>query len=252
MAIEEDPPPGIPEWIVTYGDMMSLLLTFFIMLVSMSEIQQEKKIKAVTQALQKQFGRFTAQSILPGRMPASSSRKDRNAHSGRARRLDTKTGGVDAQSPEGEHNQVRSLPRGEHVVVGGIVYFPADGVDLDEAQKQDLRTIAQELGGKPQKIELRGHTTAGPIPPGLPFRDHWDMAYTRCRRTMEYLVELGIDPRRIRMTAAGPFEPSHILDNPQLQRANSRVEVFLLDELTEEYEGTPEERSERISEVKVE
>ncbi|MCA9240906.1 MAG: flagellar motor protein MotB, partial [Planctomycetales bacterium] len=35
MAVEEEPPPGIPEWVVTFGDMMSLLLTFFIMLVSM-------------------------------------------------------------------------------------------------------------------------------------------------------------------------------------------------------------------------
>ena len=44
MTMEEDAPPGVPEWVVTYGDMMSLLLTFFIMLVSLSEIVAEKAI----------------------------------------------------------------------------------------------------------------------------------------------------------------------------------------------------------------
>ena len=43
--MEEDPPMGIPEWVVTFGDMMSLLLTFFIMLVSMSEMKQEEKFQ---------------------------------------------------------------------------------------------------------------------------------------------------------------------------------------------------------------
>ena len=38
MAFQEDPPAGVPEWLVTFGDMMSLLLTFFIMLVSLSEV----------------------------------------------------------------------------------------------------------------------------------------------------------------------------------------------------------------------
>ena len=43
MAVEqEDDGGGIPEWVVTFGDMMSLLLTFFIMLVSLSEIKEEE------------------------------------------------------------------------------------------------------------------------------------------------------------------------------------------------------------------
>ena len=50
MAIEEEPEPGIPEWVVTFGDMMSLLLTFFIMLVSMSEMKQDEKFQAVAES----------------------------------------------------------------------------------------------------------------------------------------------------------------------------------------------------------
>ena len=48
MAEPEEEQGGVPEWVVTYGDMMSLLLTFFIMLVSMSEL----KMKDVAPLLQ--------------------------------------------------------------------------------------------------------------------------------------------------------------------------------------------------------
>lgn len=42
------PPEGAPEWVVTYGDMMSLLLTFFILLVSLSALSDTSKIKNVS------------------------------------------------------------------------------------------------------------------------------------------------------------------------------------------------------------
>ena len=55
MAIEEEPEAGIPEWVVTFGDMMSLLLTFFIMLVSMSEIKEEERFQALVQSMRRQL-----------------------------------------------------------------------------------------------------------------------------------------------------------------------------------------------------
>ena len=67
--MEDDGPPGVPEWVVTYGDMMSLLLTFFIMLVSLSEVIAEKKYRAVLEALDQHMngGYSTAPSSPPGR-----------------------------------------------------------------------------------------------------------------------------------------------------------------------------------------
>ena len=50
-------PPGVPEWVVTYGDMMSLLLTFFIMLVLLSEVVAEKKYRAILEAIQ-EYGAY--------------------------------------------------------------------------------------------------------------------------------------------------------------------------------------------------
>ena len=49
------------------------------------------------------------------------------------------------------------------------------------------------IGGKSQKIEIRGHTARAP---GT--GDRWDLAYARCRKTMKLLTELGIGPQKSR------------------------------------------------------
>ena len=64
--MDDDGPPGVPEWVVTYGDMMSLLLTFFIMLVSMSQLKEEGKNRAAMNAMQQRFGPGVPDSGVPG------------------------------------------------------------------------------------------------------------------------------------------------------------------------------------------
>jgi flagellar motor protein MotB len=56
MALEEDRSPEAPLWYVTYGDMMTLLLTFFIMIMSFSEVREQEKYQAVATSMHRQFG----------------------------------------------------------------------------------------------------------------------------------------------------------------------------------------------------
>ena len=65
--MEDDAPPGVPAWVVTYGDMMSLLLTFFIMLVSMSELKDEGKNRAALNSMKEIFGPMAGTSGVTGR-----------------------------------------------------------------------------------------------------------------------------------------------------------------------------------------
>ena len=108
--------------------------------------------------------------------------------------------------------------------------FSANAVALTKAQKKQLHTVAQSLAGKLQKIEIRGHTDRRPLAPHSPYRDHWDLAYARCRAVHDELVAQGIDPRRIRLGVAGQNEPCGTPGDPMTLGENSRVEVRLLSE----------------------
>jgi len=240
MAVEaESDAAGIPEWVVTFGDMMSLLLTFFIMLVSLSEIKSEEKYQALVDSIRKQFGYdASTASFAPGNHQPRNSALANLASAGRARRNNTLNGGDKVRAPVGDHPRVKMIRPAEHITNGGVLYFPAGSAKLSEENRQELQAIAIEVGGKRQKIEIRGHASNRPLQGDETPRDRWELAYARAEAAARFLFSLGIDPKRVRVVSAGAFEPAHSGGDPLLLKKNDRVEVFLLDEIAEDHQGT--------------
>ena len=246
MAIEEEPEPGIPEWVVTFGDMMSLLLTFFIMLVSMSEMKEDEKFQAMVESFRQQFGHDMAPiSMVPGESRPRGAPLPHPMYSmGRSKRKDTKNGGQEVKSITGDHERVQIVRPGEDSSIGGVIFFKEQASELSEDNKRDLQRVIEQIAGKPQKIEIRGHTTRRPVDPKSDYRDEWDLAYERCRNTMHFLVEQGIDRSRIRLGPAGSGEPLYNgVELDRLQR-NSRVQILMWDERVQDLSGSEEEEPE--------
>ncbi len=219
----------IPEWVVTFGDMMSLLLTFFIMLFSMSEMKEDQLYQAYMDALNKQFGYDKAtMASVPGDAQPKNSILAKLASLGRAMRAHTMRGGNKVKAPVGEHPRVSAISLSHNPARGCVIVFEKDSAALTDAHKQKLRVAAGQIGGKPQKVQIRGHTVKGPMAPGGP--DHWDLAYNRCKSTMLFLVETGIDRRRIHFGVFADNEPQTTEPDPKRQAQNARVEVMVLPE----------------------
>jgi chemotaxis protein MotB len=249
MAIaQEEEQAGIPEWVVTFGDMMSLLLTFFIMLASLSEIKQREQYQAMAESFRRRFGHETAiLSMIPGRSKPRNAALAKLAVLGRARRADTMKGGDKVKAPVGDYARVQAIRQGGQATRGGVVYFPEGVAELTEEDKRTLQAAVQVIGGKPQKLEIRGHTSSRPLPANSPYRDHWDLAYDRCRKVMQFLIGLGIERKRLRIAVAADNEPVYDGTDRRLRQENSRVEVFMLNELPQELEGPAEERQQGFS-----
>jgi chemotaxis protein MotB len=244
MAIEEDPPAGVPEWVLTFGDMMSLLLTFFIMLAGMSEIKKNDKFQGVADAIEQQFGHDQSpESLTPGEdTPRRTEMADLTA-AGRARRKQIVDGGVKAPSTKGEHQQVQMLRPSEFTGVGTVIPFDEFAVELTPEMKTTLKREMEIMHGKPQKIEIRGHASPRPFKDDR-FRDHWDIAYERARAVAHYLTDdLQIDKRRLRVTSSAALEPVAEGLGVDSAKKNARVEVFLTPEIVKEIPGISEENS---------
>lgn len=224
MAFQEDPPAGVPEWLVTFGDMMSLLLTFFIMLVSMSELKSEQRIAVAVEAMKKQFGR------------------DRQQVHGAQRMRGPKVDG-----PIGDKVTVQNIRPGDASMIGGSLHFASNSIALTDAEKKKFRPAISELQGKPQKIEVRGHAAKHALDESGPYESHWELAFARARAVMDFLVAEGIPAKRLRLSVAGTNEPAQIAGDTKQRKSNDRVEVFLINEFTENFEGTAEQRAERFA-----
>jgi len=232
VAVEDDDDnAGVPEWVVTFGDMMSLLLTFFIMLVSMSELKEEERFQAMLESMRRQFGHETSRAaVIPGSSQANSSMAYLAPSQSRSLRKELMDGGNDIQAVTGENTRVQTVRQGRNSTTGGVIYFGELSSELTPESRAALQSIARQVAGKPQKIEIRGHASRRPVDPHQGVRDHWDLAFERCYNTMQFLIAQGIEPERIRLGSAGAHEPVDIGLNPEERKRNARVEILMWDE----------------------
>lgn len=237
---EAPPSEGAPEWMVSYADMITILMAFFVVMYSMAGTKDAEKQEPVMSSLRKQFGRFTG---APSGKFVPRSTALAGVGTGPIKRVGNIPGGAEPKAPVGENARVTTIRPGGQITVGGVIYFDEGASELGADQERQLQLVVDELSGKPQKIEIRGHTTCRAPNDGGDMRDNWDLAYARCHNTMQYLVSQGIEPKRLRISVAGQYEPIHLGTDAVLMKKNGRVEIFMLNEFAERLQGTPEERA---------
>ncbi|MDP6445158.1 MAG: flagellar motor protein MotB [Pirellulaceae bacterium] len=245
---DDDGGGGIPEWVVTFGDMMSLLLTFFIMLVSLSEIKQEEQYQAMVESVLKQFGHDRSHdSMVPGSAKPRNSAVSKTATMGRARKLDIMQGGNRVQAPQGEQTLVNNVRDQFPRAIAAVVYFDGSFDKLTEEGKAALQKLTLAIAGKPQILNVTGHTTYRPLPAGTPYEDNWELGFHRAQVCKDFMVhQLKIDAKRVRILSAGPHEPLYVGSDTKLLAQNPRVEVRVTDELVQDRQGTPQSQQGRF------
>lgn len=239
MAIEEDPPAGVPEWVVTYGDMMSLLLTFFIMLVSLSELKGDKKYQAMVQSIMKRMGYELGPDVPPGKAFPLDSAIDKLRTLGAQSKTEAGRGGVKVPGPEGQDVRVFKGKEGTAISLGGPLVFLPGSDELAPGAAAVVSRLALELAGKPNKVDIRGHTTRDPPPAGSAWKDNFELGYARARKVYDLFVEQGIARDRLRVSSAADTEPVPAGNDKKPQYLD-RVEVYALDAFSREFIGPKE------------
>jgi len=240
VEIQEDPAPGVPEWVVTYGDMMSMLLTFFIMLVSMSELREEGKNRAALDAIREAFGADIGSSGVPGTSMQTNSVLNKRNSKGSRSQNGLKRGSRNSDGRSGANATVNSINDGSKITLGGPALFGQFEPTLSAGLKANLTIIARVLKTAPNKIIVRGHASPQPIPLDSPYSIEWqkrtgrapdqmDLSFARANAAAKFLVQQGIDDKRLVVSAAGDSELRVRSRDPKRQRENRRVDVFLID-----------------------
>ncbi|QDT65640.1 OmpA/MotB family protein [Calycomorphotria hydatis] len=226
--MDDDAPPGVPEWVVTYGDMMSLLLTFFIMLVSMSELKEEGKLRMMLDALQERFG--VSQGIIgvPGPSMQRNSSFSEMASKGIRSEGGLKKASVGSDGRGGAYSTVKRINHGHVVTIGGPATFPRFEATPSEPLKKELDILADVLRNRPNHVVITGHTSPEPLPMDSSFEDRWELAFRRADAVAKYLISRGIEEERIVINSAADTEP-RLRGKLEAQNANRRVDVYLIE-----------------------
>ena len=220
---EGDDEGGSPEWMTTFGDMMTLLLTFFVLLYSMSSIDEEQFEIALT-SIREGLGVFTG-----GRTIATQRLMDGGAIGegftpiniqileaamGEIEQFIEQEGVEDAVSME-------MTQRGLEVRFTGEVLF-----DLGEAViRPEGEEVLQEV---PNDVMVEGHTDNLPIRTDE-FPSNWELSVARATTVTRFFVEeQNLDPERFSAAGYSEYRPLVPNDSPENRALNRRVEVILL------------------------
>ncbi|MFG0249586.1 MAG: flagellar motor protein MotB [Phycisphaeraceae bacterium JB051] len=233
------PPEGAPEWLVTYGDMMTLLLCFFVILVSLSEIKKEDQYRAVVEAVQKAFGMKGGGGAMPTQDNPEMSLIPRLDEVQLQRKKEKEHSNADDPGIEGREREVTKVREGQKFAVGGRITFEPGSSDLTPLAKRGLKVVAKEIKGNNTKIELTGHAARREISVNSPYADLWALSFARAKAVMDFLTseEVGIRPERIRLVANAENEPvkQKVYGWAQLQ-PNRRVEIYVIEALVSDFD----------------
>ena len=237
---------GAPEWMVTFGDMMSLLLCFFVILVSMSELKQDQKFQKVAESIKRAFGYQGGAGYIPGQTPPANT-NEQELMNLIMRKFQLQLGKSSDQGIEGENPSVKTVREGLEFTIGGLISFEIGKAKLLEGGKEQLRVFSETIRGMNTKIRVRGHTALIPAQRYYPFESLDDLSYARAQAVKKYLVSCNIREERITVEACSDKEPLRVQAYDDATRSlNDRASIIVTESLVENFYGKPEENAKGI------
>lgn len=215
---------GAPEWIVTFSDLMSLLLTFFVLLLSFSTVS-EKDFNEAMSSVQVALGVLDKNMGLLN--PTAMMQRERGKQAERtARRLRRQ---LQVLGMEQQVKMEFDAVGGLKISLPGSLLFDAGSASLKPDALPALREIAGVLKDLPETfIEVRGHTDMSPLNASGGYRDNYDLSYQRAHSVFEQLAGPGRVPvQQFEITASGASQPAAPNDSEAGRQANRRVEIYV-------------------------
>lgn len=224
---------GLPLWLGTFGDLMSLLLTFFILLLSMATFDA-KKLTEAEGSIQ------GALSILPGGLKTEPGRNriqqlaeitftpESAEEINRVESLMMEFQEM-AKVSEGPSSAIGTGSEGFIIRLPAALLFKEGGVEVENNDGfLFLRRVAEIAARFPPDVytEVRGHTDLLPVPRDSRYQDKLELTAKRALSVSRILLEEGVDPKRLNTVGRGDQDPLTHAKAPEAQEQNRRVDLY--------------------------
>lgn len=226
----------VPEYMLTYGDMVTLLLTFFVLLYNPQTIEESRLqlILAAFSGLGMQSGGNTLQvgklAELGNTVMALPS-----LEYGRAMDKSRKKA-ISLFQPEINTKKVRVTEdeRGLIISLAADSFFRKGSAEIDmEKARSTLQKAAELLKSSAmaeRTFRIEGHTDSIPTDPDGPFPTNWELSTARATNVLHYLVDFGVDETRFQVAGFADTRPLASNDTEEGRAYNRRVDIVILTE----------------------
>ncbi len=223
---QEEECKGAPAWMATFSDMVTLLMVFFIMILSYSTIELEKFRGAISSMK-------GALGILDN-MKNKATPDQRTSIEGRenykeqVQRQVKEIKKVLQQEGVADQVQVEADGSGIHIRLGDNIMFDVGKAELKASAFPILNAIADMVHNRDFKeIFVEGHTDNIPIHTKK-YPTNWELSTARALSVVRYLHYVkGIDAAKLAAVGYGEYRPLVPNTTPQNRAKNRRVEIYI-------------------------
>jgi chemotaxis protein MotB len=189
---EEEEEETAPFWMISFSDLMTLLLSFFVLLFSVSSVEQ-KKLKEMAEVMDARF-------MMHGKHSSGNKAPTADPNLPKSRYLQAQEASDGAK--------LKMPPQAEFkTMTGTVIVFPSGKDELSKQNRQILTNLAEKLRGSPVLILVKGHATGKEILGSVIYRNVDDLAYTRAYNTREFLISKGLSAANMIIVVAGQYRP---------------------------------------------
>lgn len=238
---EEEHGESAPLWIISFADLVTLMLSFFVILAAGNnkEASYDPEFAEIVAAVQSAF-----KNLQPAEAQAADARANFKDIVKALMALANKNGGPlnkgDSQDKgiHGKSFRVRRLRDGMEITMGGPVMFEPFAAKPTPQGEEQLQQVFAIIKGHRNIVEIRGHAAEEPWPADWTYQDMMKLSYARAEYVAKKLIENGTDPRAVRLMAVGPNEPvAREVYDAAARGDNRRVEVIVRESLIDDYLG---------------
>jgi len=217
---------GMMRWLLTYADMITLLLALFIILFAISTISSVK-MQRLVRAIS---GGFNSTSDInnPPNGGTTGTQKGRTEEANMAEVKSQLDQYIAAQSLQ-QKVQTKTTKQGLVItLLSDKTYYDSGSADMRPETKRLLDAVATQLKRVRNSVLVQGNTDNVPIATAE-YPTNWELSAARATGVTRYLVEHdGISPTRIAFAGYGEFRPRVPNDNEEHRTQNRRVDILIL------------------------
>jgi len=213
-------------WIPTFGDLISLMLTFFVLIVSMSSMDdltlKEISVASSSGAMSVfDYASTTDIKVQPAQsQPKVSLQELMLAARQKATRV--------LQNSTWKHKVRATIIRNRVILhLPNAVLFERGQPKLKQQDITILKRLARLLVSTPGQIRVEGHTALESLPSDSPFSDAWDLSLARAASVLHVLEAEGVNRSRLSLVGYGPSRPISTNATPFGRSKNRRVDLVL-------------------------
>lgn len=235
------PECAVPEYMLTYGDMVTLLLTFFVLLYSQMVPDAKKSdIQLVLAAFQGlgnfQGGNTLEKGVLADNgFPSDSFPSSKAGNSlSEAKKLAKEIIPSSSFQEKNKSVIIYNSERGLVISLSGDTFFNSASANIRmENSREVLYRIAQFLkseGLSDKFFRIEGHADDAPSDSNGPWRTNWELASARANNVLHLLSSFEVDEKRMQSVSYGDVRPAQSNGYPEGRAYNRRVDIVVVTE----------------------